>query len=117
MKRVIEHHHRGSAGEGTRNFDRVLDSFGAGRDEHRFCGASDGRNVVQALGERHVVFIGRHLEADVRKRIELILDGGRVPGGVPSTVVDCTGPFAKVLREGPISAAAIEAAVNEGEDA
>ena len=50
-------------------------------------------------------------------RIELVLDGGRVPGGVPSTVVDCTGPFAKVLREGPISAAAIEAAVNEGEDA
>lgn len=48
-------------------------------------------------------------------RIELILDGGRVPGGVPSTVVDCTGPFPKVLREGPISAADILAAVNEGE--
>ena len=48
-------------------------------------------------------------------RIELILDGGRVPGGVPSTVVDCTGPFPQVLREGPISAADILAAVNEGE--
>ena len=48
-------------------------------------------------------------------RIELILDGGRVPGGVPSTVVDCTGPFPKVLREGPISAADILAAVNAGE--
>ena len=48
-------------------------------------------------------------------RIELILDGGRVPGGVPSTVVDCTTPFPKVLREGPISAAEIMAAVNEGE--
>ena len=50
-------------------------------------------------------------------RIELILDGGRVPGGVPSTVVDCTGPFPQVLREGPISAADILAAVNEGEAA
>ncbi len=48
-------------------------------------------------------------------RIELIIDGGRVPGGVPSTVVDCTSPFPKVLREGPISAADILAAVNEGE--
>jgi L-threonylcarbamoyladenylate synthase len=48
-------------------------------------------------------------------RVELILDGGRVPGGVPSTVVDCTTPFPRVLREGPISAAAILAAVNEGE--
>jgi L-threonylcarbamoyladenylate synthase len=36
-------------------------------------------------------------------RIELIIDGGRTPGGVPSTLVDCTGSEIKVLREGPIS--------------
>jgi L-threonylcarbamoyladenylate synthase len=36
-------------------------------------------------------------------RIGLILDGGRVPGGVSSTVVDCTVPEIRVLREGPIS--------------
>jgi L-threonylcarbamoyladenylate synthase len=36
-------------------------------------------------------------------RIELIIDGGRTPGGVPSTLVDCTGGEVKVLREGPIS--------------
>lgn len=36
-------------------------------------------------------------------RIPLILDGGRTPGGVPSTVVDCTGEKPVVLREGPIS--------------
>ena len=35
-------------------------------------------------------------------RIPLILDGGRTPGGVPSTLVDCTTPELKVLREGPI---------------
>jgi L-threonylcarbamoyladenylate synthase len=36
-------------------------------------------------------------------RIPLILDGGKTPGGVPSTLVDCTGTEPRVLREGPIS--------------
>ena len=34
--------------------------------------------------------------------IDLILDGGETAGGVPSTVVDCTGEVPIVLREGPI---------------
>jgi L-threonylcarbamoyladenylate synthase len=46
-------------------------------------------------------------------RIELILDGGRVPGGVPSTVVDCAAPTPVILREGPITAADIEAALSQ----
>ncbi len=37
-------------------------------------------------------------------RVELLLDGGPTPGGVPSTVVDCTGAEPAVLRPGPISA-------------
>jgi L-threonylcarbamoyladenylate synthase len=37
------------------------------------------------------------------ERIKLIIDGGKTPGGVPSTLVDCTTPELKVLREGPIS--------------
>ena len=36
-------------------------------------------------------------------RIPLILDGGKTRGGVPSTLVDCTGEKPVVLREGPIS--------------
>jgi len=36
-------------------------------------------------------------------RIALIIDGGRTPGGVPSTLVDCTGDEIQILREGPIS--------------
>lgn len=36
-------------------------------------------------------------------RIHLILDGGRTPGGVPSTVVDCTVDEPVVLREGPVT--------------
>jgi L-threonylcarbamoyladenylate synthase len=37
-------------------------------------------------------------------RIELVLDGGPVPGGIPSTVVDCTGKELVILREGAILA-------------
>ncbi len=36
-------------------------------------------------------------------RIPLILDGGATPGGMASTVVDCTGREPQILREGPIS--------------
>lgn len=42
-------------------------------------------------------------------RIALILDGGRTPGGVPSTVVDCLGAEPKVLRPGPITEEEIRA--------
>lgn len=38
-------------------------------------------------------------------RIPLILDGGYTPGGIPSTVVDCTGQDPLILREGPITRA------------
>jgi L-threonylcarbamoyladenylate synthase len=35
-------------------------------------------------------------------QIDLILDGGRVALGVPSTVLDCTASPARILREGAI---------------
>jgi L-threonylcarbamoyladenylate synthase len=48
-------------------------------------------------------------------RIELVLDGGPVPGGVPSTVVDCTQDPPRILRQGAISTEAIlAAAAGEG---
>jgi len=37
-----------------------------------------------------------------------ILDGGRVPGGVASSVLDLSGPTARLLREGAVSRAEIE---------
>jgi L-threonylcarbamoyladenylate synthase len=40
-------------------------------------------------------------------RIPLIIDGGRTPGGVPSTLVDCLAPDLKILREGPITMTAL----------
>ena len=44
-------------------------------------------------------------------RIALILDGGKTPGGVPSTVVDCTGSEVKILREGAIPARDLQRAL------
>jgi tRNA A37 threonylcarbamoyladenosine synthetase subunit TsaC/SUA5/YrdC len=35
--------------------------------------------------------------------IDLILDGGPAHGGPASTVVDCTGPAVRILREGAVS--------------
>ena len=41
--------------------------------------------------------------AGLGDRIDLILDGGRAPGGRPSTVVDCTITPPTLVRQGPIS--------------
>jgi len=38
----------------------------------------------------------------LNKKIHLIVDGGKTPGGIPSTVVDCITNDIKLLREGPI---------------
>ena len=45
--------------------------------------------------------------AQLGGRIDLIIDGGKTPGGVPSTVIDCTENVLKILRAGPISLEAI----------
>ena len=45
--------------------------------------------------------------AQLEGRVDLILDGGRCPGGVASTVVDLTRDPPVVLREGGIASAAL----------
>lgn len=40
-------------------------------------------------------------------RIDLVIDGGKTPGGQPSTVLDCSNPDFPLLRQGPISDRAI----------
>ena len=47
-------------------------------------------------------------------RVDLVLDGGTVPGGVPSTVVDCTQDPPQILRQGALSAEVIFTALEEG---
>ena len=36
-------------------------------------------------------------------RVDYVIDGGRCPGGTPSTVVDCTTESPRILRAGAIS--------------
>jgi L-threonylcarbamoyladenylate synthase len=42
------------------------------------------------------------VEAQLTGRIAMILDGGPCPGGVPSTIVDLSGPEPRLLRPGPV---------------
>lgn len=63
-------------------------------------GRPDTRNaadVIAALGDR----------------IDLVLDGGPSPGGVPSTVVDCHSMRPRILREGAVPLAQVAAALEE----
>ena len=53
----------------------------------------------------------REVEAQLGGRIPLILDGGVTPGGIASTVVDCTRGKPVILREGPVSLEQILAAL------
>jgi L-threonylcarbamoyladenylate synthase len=43
--------------------------------------------------------------------VNLVLDAGPCPGGMPSTVVDITGGELRLVREGPISEADLRAAL------
>jgi L-threonylcarbamoyladenylate synthase len=40
--------------------------------------------------------------AQLDGRVHLVIDGGPSPGGIPSTVVDCTTTDLVILRQGPI---------------
>ncbi len=51
------------------------------------------------------------IETNMGEQVDLIVDGGRTPGGQPSTVVDCTQDPPRILREGPISEEEIRSAL------
>ena len=88
----------------------------------RFPGHPLARTLMELTGPLAVTSANRSGEpnaltaeevlAHLAGRIDLLIDGGRTPGGVPSTVVDCTGVVPLVLREGPVSAAELEAALS-----
>jgi L-threonylcarbamoyladenylate synthase len=52
-----------------------------------------------------------HVAAGLGARIDLIVDGGRCPIGVESTVLDVTGATPRLLRPGGITRAALEAVI------
>jgi L-threonylcarbamoyladenylate synthase len=52
--------------------------------------------------------------AQLNGRIDLVVDGGRTPGGVPSTVIDCVSETMKIVREGPITMKMIKKTLKKG---
>ena len=54
------------------------------------------------------------IAAQIGEAIELILDGGPAHGGPASTIVDCTGAVARILRVGAIPPDRIAAALAAG---
>lgn len=54
----------------------------------------------------------RDVYEQLNTRTPLILDGGKCPGGIPSTVVDCISDDIKILRKGAISAEQIYEVLN-----
>lgn len=49
----------------------------------------------------------QHVLADLRGRVDIVLDGGPTPVGLESTIVDLTGPAAAILRPGGITIEAL----------
>src|SRR5512140_3033389 len=86
----------------------ATDTIGVRVPDHRVA-----RELLRAAGPLAVTSANRSGQPSPRSaeavlqqlggRINLILDGGSTPGGVPSTVVDCTGEEPGILRAGPIS--------------
>jgi L-threonylcarbamoyladenylate synthase len=58
----------------------------------------------------------KDVSKQLNKRIPLILDGGSCPGGIPSTVVDCSDNEVHILRPGAISEEEIKAALKTKSD-
>lgn len=54
-----------------------------------------------------------HVLRGLSGAVDLILDGGPCPGGLESTVVDLTGPVARLLRPGLITADHLKAVLGE----
>ncbi len=53
----------------------------------------------------------KNVRDQLNNRVPLILDGGECPGGIPSTVVDCTTDEIRILRQGAITQEEIENAL------
>lgn len=66
------------------------------------CGGAIAATSANLSGQPDALDAHR-AEEYLGKRVQLVVDGGRVTGGVPSTVVDCTGDVPVVLRAGAIT--------------
>ena len=55
----------------------------------------------------------KHVYDDFNGQIPFILDGGASEGGIESTVLDCTGEYPVILREGLVTREMIESVVGQ----
>lgn len=92
------------------------DTIGVRVPDHQF--ARDLLRITGPLGVtsanesgRENTITAQEVLAQLGGRVHLVIDGGQSPGGVPSTVVDCTLPEPEVLRSGPIKIAEIKGAI------
>ena len=75
--------------------------------------ASSGPLAVTSAnisGEKSPVTASQVMQ-QLEGRVDLILDGGTTPGGIASTVVDCTQPEITILRAGPLTLEVLKAAL------
>lgn len=68
---------------------------------------SSSANLSGAIAPRSVPEIDKKIVDGV----DIVIDGGVCPRGIPSTILDVSGPVWRVLREGNITREAIETAV------
>ena len=54
------------------------------------------------LSEEQNAHTAENVLEQLSGRVHLILDGGKTPGGIPSTVIDCSKPEIEILRPGPL---------------
>jgi L-threonylcarbamoyladenylate synthase len=86
----------------------------------RIPGRTAARQVAAALGHaltgtsanhrgRPAASTAADVVAGLGAAVDLVLDGGPAPGGVPSTIVDPSGPRPALIRAGRIPTAEVEA--------
>jgi tRNA threonylcarbamoyl adenosine modification protein (Sua5/YciO/YrdC/YwlC family) len=77
------------------------------RDFIKKCGGAIAATSANLSGQPDALD-AQSAEEYLGNRVQLIVDGGRVRGGVSSTVVDCTGDLPIVLRVGAIAEESIK---------
>ncbi|MCX7622535.1 MAG: L-threonylcarbamoyladenylate synthase [Thermomicrobium sp.] len=76
----------------------------------RVAGGAVATTSANRSGEREACTVEEAIAA-LGDAVDLYVDGGRTPGGVPSTVVALEGGVVKILRRGALDPALIEAAL------
>ena len=77
------------------------------RDFINNCGGAIAATSANLSGQPDALD-AQSAEEYLGNRVQLVVDGGRVRGGVSSTVVDCTGDLPIVLRVGAIAVESIK---------